>query len=376
MFSWLRRVLGSNERTSSSEPTGPVASPCIPKMTATITVSVVPREKRPAEFQSAALRQLWNDVREWSHPDHPFLDASYSPGSNMPCADFTLWVAQRLAANDWTSILELLDCTTSEHQISALRRSFNLLDFGRFIEADSALLLELKAAAILGYRIGWMGHEDSRLSLLEDIYQQCLASYPFTIRQSALPHLLSGANRLIRKRNREGMSFGENLLAEDQLTSFPEISSAAETLRKFPPTFGACLTLSLQRGSSIPGTILPRFHGEYGLRQYGLSEEQNREFFVECGFFEPASDLHALSRSLTKEILREIATTNHIEVKKSWKKDRILSALLENGEARAAISARAATGFVQCRAGMGDPFGSWQARIISVQPIARCLACA
>lgn len=375
MFDWLRRVLGSGEKTSPNESVNPVATPPqVPKITATVTVSVVPRQKRPAKFQSAALRQLWDEVGQWSHPDHPFLDARYSPGSNMPCADFTLWVAQRLAAEDWPSVSELLDFTTSEHQITALRRSLNILDFGRFIEADNKLLFELKASAILTYRIGWMGHEENRLSLLADIYQHCLASYPFTVRQSAVTHLLSGANKLIRKRTREG--FNEDLLTADELASFPEISLAGETLRKFPPTFGACLTLSIQRGSSIPGTILPRFHGEYGLRQYGLAEGQNRQFIIECGFFEPASNLEALSRSLTKELLLQIAATIHVQAKKSWRKDRILAVLLENEGARIAIRAQPSIGFMQYRPGMSNPFESWRARVNAVQPVALCLACA
>jgi hypothetical protein len=172
------------------------------------------------------------------------------------------------------------------------------------------------------------------------------------------------------------MSFDEALLTPDRLTSLPEVSLAGETLRKFPPTFGACITLSMRRGTSIPGTIQPRFHGEYGLRQYGLSEKQNRDFFVKCDFFEPASDLHALSRSLTKDTLFEIAATGGVQITKSWKKERILSLLLENENARAAISALAATGFVQYKAVMNEPFNAWRARVIAVQPMARCLACA
>lgn len=132
----------------------------------------------------------------------------------------------------------------------------------------------------------------------------------------------------------------------------------------------------MRRGSSIPGTILPRLGGEYGLRQYGLSEEQNRAFLVECELFEAASDLEALARSLTKDALLEIAGSSNVQVTKSWKKDRILTRLLDNEEARNAVKARAATGFVQYRQGISEPFNAWRARVNAVQPVARCLACA
>ncbi len=374
MFHWLRRTLSSREPMSPTDSMPTTSAPInVPKLTVTISIG---NGKRAVAFQSPALLQLWSEVQELSHSDHPFLDPWYSPSSQMPCADFTLWIAGRIAANDWPSVWELLDFIASGNEIAALRRSLQSYDFSEFIDADDALLFELKAAAILAYRIGWMGHEENRLSLIEEIYQHCLASYPFTIRQSALPHLLEGGNSLIRKRNREGVHFDEALLTPDRLMSYPEPSSAGETLRRFPPTFAACIMLSMRRGTSIPGTIQPRFHGEYGLRQYGLAEKQNRDFFVQCGFFEPASDLHALARSLTKDVLFEIAAMDGIQVTKSWKKERILSLLLETENARAAISARAATGFVQYRAGMSTPFNAWRARVIAVQPLARCLACA
>jgi len=369
MFDWLRRKQQTTREATAADPTPPV----VPKIFITVSVG---GEKRAAEFASPALRELWEEVRAISHPDYPLLDAHYSPSSNMPCADFTLWIAERLAANDWPSILELLDFFTFKNEIAAIRSSLQNYDFGRFLDADRELLLRLKAATILGYRIGWMGHEENRLSLLEDIYQHCLASYPFVVRPSEFAHLLAGANKLIRKRNREGIGFNENLLTDDRLSGFPEVSPAGEVLRRFPPTFAACITLSMRRGTPIPGTILLRLGGEYGLRQYGLSEEQNRHFAERCGLFEAASDLQALSRSLTKDVLLEVATKHHIEVAKSWKKDRILNLLLAHGEARAALASRAPTGFVQYRPAISEPFNAWRARVIAVQPVARCLACA
>jgi len=375
MFNWLRRILGSSTRMLSNDSTRSKAPLPLPKLKVTISIGTS-SAKKAAEIQSHALRQLWIDVCTISHADYPFLNERYSPSSNMPCADFTLWIAARLAASDWTSIVELLEFIAFKNEIAAIRKTFQNFDFDRFIDADSDLLFRLKAVAILAYRIGWMGHENSRLLLLEEIYQHCLALYPFTVHPTAFPHLLSGANKLIRSRNREGLGFGGNLLTEEQLTNFPPISSVGATLRNFPPTFGACITLSLQRGTPISGTILLRLGGEYGLRQYGLSEEQNSKFAQQCGFFEPASDVRALSQSLTKEVFLEMATAHGIKAKKSWKKERLLDSLLKHDRARATLAARAPTGFVQYMPETRELFGSWRARVIAVQSVARCLACA
>jgi hypothetical protein len=368
MFDWIKHLFSPAKQISKLPP--------LPSPKISVTVSVT-SEKRAARFTSPALAQLWTQVRDISHPDHPFLHAVYSPNSQMPAADFTPWVSDRLQANDWNSILELLDFTAFDSQIKAIHRTFKSYDFKRFIEADDRLLHELKAALILAYRIQWMGYPEGRLSLIEEILQHCLALYPFNLREDAFEYLLKGANKLLRKRNRENVGYVQPALSSDNLRSADlyEVSTVGELLRRFPPTFRACIELSIQRGSAVRGTIQPRFHGEYGLRQYGLSEEQNIEFFKQCGFFEPASDLRALAALLKKDQLFEIAATNHIQVTKSWKKDRILDVLLANNNAASAIVAQAGDRFLQLRDNIRGPFDRWRARLVAVQPAALCLAC-
>lgn len=377
MFSWLRRVLSkSNEReTRGVSPTiGASSAPVqLPKFT--ITVSVADR-KRAAKFRSAAVSVLWDEVGGISHPDHPFLDRSYSPSTQMPAADFTPWVVDRLATNDWSSIAELLSFITYEHQVTALERTFQSYDFSRFIQADQALLLELQAVAILAYRILWTGHADGRLSLIEDIFQHCLASYPFAIRPSEIEHLLAGANKLIRKRNRElkEMRAPEPLLTVNDFSQASDVSAVGEALRTYPPTFRACITLSMQWGLHGPGMIEPRAQGEYGLRQFGLSAEQNLHFFRSCGLFGPMSNINAVAERLTKDDLVEIANAGSVAVAKSWKKERIVSALLNDEGTRAAIKAKTTGDLVQIRDDILAPFNSWRARVTAMQPAARCLA--
>src|SRR5205823_2923618 len=135
-------------------------APPLPQMKVTVTFG--DGGTSPTNIRSPAVSRLWSEVKAIAHPKYPFLDACYSPSSNMPCADFTLWVANRLAANDWTSIDELLGFMTYKDKIAAIRKTFHDYDFGRFIDADAALLELLKAAAILVYRIDWMGHESGR----------------------------------------------------------------------------------------------------------------------------------------------------------------------------------------------------------------------
>lgn len=397
MIDWLKRIFQGKQQSATPslfavtpplpKPTKPV-QPCSspseteviqqpPAASFSITFSASGPDKREANFRSHELAKLWQQVCSISHPDHPFLDPVYSPGSLMPVADFTQWIAERLSYGDWDSIAELLDFIATEHQITALRRTFQSYNFSRFIEADPSVLLELQAIAILIYRIQWSGHEDGRTSLLAELLGQSLACVQFAVREESIPHLLEGANKFIRRQNTEFKEVRppEPLLKSvDLISNLPEISSVGKALGDYPVTFRSCISYSLYRGSPVPGTIRPQLQGDYGLRQFGLSGSQNSQWFAQCGIFEAPSDLSVLAGSFTKDELQEIAVSHGVEITKSWKKDRIIVTLMGSTSARAAIAAKAAEGIMQIRIDITPEFDAWSARLKAVKNIALCLA--
>lgn len=319
------------------------------------------REDCPAQFRSSPLSQLWKEVGDISHPQHPFLDLSYSPNSLMPAADYSPWVADRLGSGDWESILELLTFIANAPAIAGVHRTFHSRDYAEFIEAEPALLQELKAIAILTYRIQWTGDEDSRISLLAELFEHSLACYPFAVRAGAIAHLLDGANQCVDA-------------SPAILSRLPETAAVFEALRGYPTTFRACISYSLERGSPITGTLRPQSQGHYGLRQFGLSARQNAHFFASCGIFEPPSDLSILANRLSKEELLRIAEHNGGNVTKSWKKSRIIEYLLSVEGARTAIGSRAAENLVQFCSGIRPAFDAWRERVSLVGDVAHCLA--
>ncbi len=377
MIDWLKRIFTGGQQAAPTRLSAHKPSPS-QRAAFTVTVSVRGSDKGPARFRSSALTQLWQQVGGISHPQHPFLDPSYSPGSLMPAADFSPWVTSRLAAGDWDSILEFLRFVAADHQIAGLRRTFQSYDFSRFIETDPALLLELQAIAILTFRIQWTGHEDSRSSLLAELFGPSLACYKFAIREASIPHLLDGANKIIRRRNLEFKQTRppEPMLRADALMTqqLPEVSAVGQALRVYPVTFRACISYSLDRGSPVPGTIRPQLQGEYGLRQFGLSDRQNAHCFAQCGLFEAPSDLSTLASRFSKDELLEIAMPHGVEVAKSWKKDRIIEALLSTDAARSAIAARAGDSLMQLRCDVRPAFDAWTARLSALGNVALCLS--
>jgi hypothetical protein len=373
MFDWIRRIL-SGRRKATQPPVHYEGAPV------NITVSHYDTDKLPARIRSPALAQLWHEVSSLSHPDYPFLDRAYSPGSLMPCADVSTWAVERLAAGDRDSLWELLGFIAADDQISELRRTVTSYDPSRFIDAEPPLLLELEAITILIYRIPWTGHEDSRRSLLALLFEHSLGSYPFTVRQAAAQPLCDAANKVIRQRNREFKELRppEPLLKAETLVTglLPEVSAVGQELRRFPITFRACISYSLDRGSPVPGTIRPQLQGEYGLRQFGLCGRQNSQFFAQCGIFEAPSDLCVVAARLSKDELLQLAAPYAVEIVKSWKKQRIIEALLGLAETRSAIAVKAFDNLVQVRPEVGAAFDAWRARVAAVKNFALCLSCA
>jgi hypothetical protein len=375
MIEWFRRIFSSDGHVPSARLHSPRTQQPIPSVRALVTEP----NARQRAFTSPLVRQLWDENCDYSHPDYPFLHKTYSPSSNMPVADFTLWVADRLGENDWPSIRELLACFTFSQHLAAIERTFRSYDYGRFIEADRKLLLELQAIAILSYRIGWMGHEDTRTSLLRWLFQESLGCFQFSIRLEAMDRLLEGANKLIRRRNKQmkAVRASEPPLTPERLFVQPlaGVSEAGVMLRSYPPTFRSCITYSMKRGSYVIGTINPQLDGDYTLRQYGLSADNNRRFFLECGLFEPASNVRALADRLTKDELVEIGVTTGVAVLKSWRKDRLLDVLLSHGDALAKVKVRTAADLLQRRPETAEAFGTWRSRVLGAENVALCLAC-
>lgn len=329
-------------------------------------------------FRSSALQSLWSEIEPISNPQHPFLDRSYSPASNMPAADFSPWIADRYAAGDWNSIIELLLLISNEHETVGVIDRFKKINYAKFIDADTSLLNELMAIAILLYRIQWTGYKEGQIHLLSELFTHALTCRPFRIRADAMAHLIEGGNKYLRKRNLE---FRESLeprpLVTPESLRKTEIQSANDVQRclaKYPITFRCCLAYSLERGSSVSGTIRLQMQGHYGLRQVGLSLEQNTQFIGNCGMFEPPSDVGALADSLKKDELLKIARQHNVAVTKSWKKGRIIAEIMMVSDSHQTIAQTASREIVQVRSEFKDAFSEWHQSIGAVEAAAICLA--
>ena len=356
MIQWFKRIFSSSEphaaqkdappqaaATAPATSTAPQATALTPQIAPARLAAKQPERSRP-KFRSAALAALYDEIAEISHPEHPFLDKSYSPGSYMPAADFSPWIASMRSRQDNGAIDELLGYLAYQTQGQAVRKTMSAIDLKRLVRGDDEFLNELWAVLFLGYRYIETGHESNRISLLRETISQSLASWRFELVAESIPHLIEGANKFIRKRNRENSASPDPLLDSGYLTSLavPEVSSVGELVRRFPVTFRACVSYSIQRGSPVVGCIRPQLGGHYGLRQFGLSAEFNRTHFATAEFFRPPEDVRALAERMKKDELQGIAAAASLPVKKSAKKEELVALLLSDEKAKELVGAKGA----------------------------------
>jgi len=375
---WLRKFFSQPDSPRSLQSDRHRESNQDQEFSVKIEVGETPK-KKPI-FKSDEVRALWEHVRPISHADYPFLDTEYSPSSLMPAADYTKWVIGRLREDDWESLKEFLNFITDEHQLTALEKTFRDYSFSEYIHGDDELLFELKAIAILCYRIPWMGRKDSQTHLISELYLHSLACHSFELLESALEYLQKGANNLIRRQNKENEEYESSFkretvkISELRQKRIFSPSGVGQVFEQYPVTFRACIGYSLVRGSPVSGTIRPQLQGEYGLRQFGLSAHQNTEFIDATGVFTAPTDLSALAKRLQKKDLQEVGSEVGIEIVKSWKKDQMIDVLLESSAARSMISKRASRELIAVNEEQKKAFDQWSSDIADLKNVALCLA--
>ena len=300
----------------------------------------------------------------------------------MPAADYTPWITECLAGDDWDSIRELLKYISRDAKSIGLEKTFRNFSFSSFLAGDASLLNELKAVAMLCYRIEWTGYSDSQTQFLAELILHSIASHSFVIHDSVMDHLIKGANDLINRQNKEMQGFGvgiqRDMVTPEELREIngftPGIFGAS--IFKYPISFRACLSYSLDRGSSARGLFYPQLGGHYNLRQYGLSDRTNQSFLTDCGIFVAPDDLSLLAARLQKSDLMNIGVQSGIDLLKSWKKDKMIALLLESESARDLIVKSASQNLCKVRSEAVSDFELWESDLKRLKNVALCLATA
>ena len=133
-------------------------------------------------FKTTEVAQLYEEIRPWSHPEFPFLDAKYSPGSSMPAIDFTPYIAAWLEAEKEEAIIEFWTCLTGDSpaEIFGIRKALTAR-LPAWVGLSDNAKHELHAIYILTLRAAW-----GRTPNMANV-GSCVAATTLACRQLTLP---------------------------------------------------------------------------------------------------------------------------------------------------------------------------------------------
>lgn len=267
-------------------------------------------------------------TRGKGHPDFPFLSPVYSPGSRVPCTDFTFWIASRLEANDIHSVKFLLrqilagnpglgtDASWSADLVDAVAET-PLANYVRF--PSTAAAAELRAILIL-FGLDGGGHKGFSLAspkggLLADVIACHCPRWTSNILQ-----LRDQANTFIKKMRRDTPFWKEFPLFKDVPLPERQETPADIQLRRLTPA----ARLDLFHIVSFGPVRVDRL-GSGG--PFGHDTGQSRAQLDALAFLETVRDESAVLALWTKEELLDICGTLGIPHRKGWKKTLLVEAL-------------------------------------------------
>lgn len=238
-------------------------------------------------IRSKALRILHNSIKKHSYDTSPFYNINFSEAKAVPTIDFTLWISDRIINNDLDAVIELFYFLNNEIDARNTIQGIFPLDFSTIIDSLPNLLAELKAATMLAHRIPSLDTYNKTF-ILSRIYTVILSAYRFTLK-NGFQH---------------------------------EPTQLGLKLKAIPPAFRAGLYSSILKAT--PGAF--KFISWCIPCEYGWVDDYRDILkpFVK----KPAVEF--MASKMQKDKLCMIAASESIDVKKSWKKDKIIETLLAN----------------------------------------------
>ena len=304
-----------------------------PQSTANQKAAAQPRPTAKPPAQDP-IDQLRKQIEGVGHPEYPLLHREYSPGSRVPCADFTGFIMERLKAGDAESICTLMRSIIEANPGVGVgsewisKRVMNVIDtdLDRYVSFDEpAAMLELKAMWIIAEKFGaerqyWLnGNTPLKVA-------QALCAYHIEI-TSAVEDLVKKGNSLIRRLRKDAPHWKEYPLFSAKALSLPELQPG-ECIRKVRAlSIGARLHLFCALSSA--GCDLPRLT-DYPTRDFGLYIPDSSREILSSQLLIPTEDPQLLTGAMSKDDLISACEATGTPYKKSWNKAKLLNSLIDH----------------------------------------------
>jgi len=280
------------------------------------------------------LAALERSIRGIGHPEFPFLDPVYSPGSRIPCRDFSGFMAECLQANDSQTVARLFryliagnpGVGVSDDWGADWVQEVNALPLSQYVQTGNPIVIhEIKALLVLA----GLGGGPRKFHITDGIpahLARALSCHHLTW-LPAMAELHERVNQFIRHMRREAPFWKEfPLIKAGRLLNFPLPESALRTLlENFSPSVRAlALYFADDFRWSIPKSI------SYGDRRFGIHPEEAAAEIENTDLCEHAdAPPGILLKAWEKDRFLQHCNNLGIEIKSSWSKSRLLEELLQ-----------------------------------------------
>jgi len=278
----------------------------------------------------ASLRQ---QLGSKCHPEFPFLTKEYSPGSRIPCADFTTFIADRLSARGTRTVIRLMRAVVQanpgvgigQEWIDEVVQSSARLPLEKYLTfADARAYHELRAMFVICGKSGggkgfWIADETALF--LGWTFACYLPRWT-----SAMSELVAKGNTFIKRLRKEGIVFW------DDVPLFTDASFAVEPPPNAPLAHEICqLPASARRLlfrflDKSPGSISEC--STYAMRSLGIDLKEAASEILSHGFGVPTTTAAAAANGWTKVDLAKMCDELGVDCRKSWNKTKLAEALM------------------------------------------------
>ena len=324
------------------------------------------------QFRTPEVTDLYEEVRGWDHPEHPFLDPSYSPGSYAPAADFTSYVAQWLAADRVEAVQELWSYLAPDYEASKalLRKALRARRPASVTIADWQWH-ELRAIHLLILRSALIHNAQGGAYVLGKLAAVVVALEPISVSADGELRLVRAARSEVRDNSPCDGAWGRagaaQFSVEKAQTPLGIESSVVASLKMVSPMTRLVVHDYCTRSWS-EGMF--RFGLYYDERMYGCSTPWNQHFINWLGFFEPSKDDSRVPAAVTKDVLRAALADQGVQSKKAETRESLLEKARQMPGMVLGLIQQARPGQQQLREEWKNPVREWAHRVSAVEAAA------
>lgn len=256
-------------------------------------------------FQTTEVAQFYDSIKQWSHPEHPFLDANYCPGSFAPAVDMTPFVTDCLIGGKHDAIRELWSFLTWRNAASdhLLEKALSA-DMPAWLCLSTTAKHELKAMNMLLLRAASTSLRDDVSILGAALAATAIGSRQLAVDAGWIEHLLDAARMETRRDSPLGSTYGvregARVALEAAMSPLGDAEPCAARIKSVSPMARMVVADYVHRdwGKGL------RYGLYYDNRMYGCGEKDNQAHVEWLDFFAPPEDDAEPPSTVTKDALR------------------------------------------------------------------------